>query len=122
MNAETLMEEQFFLTATNKARRWVTELKLHAEDGNALDSFLAAFEPSKLVRDKREHDEEYFGSKGKPEILSDATAPGSSLALNVGQSVTVHRDGRHLLGGKYDVEKWNSRRSNTRRPSSSLAT
>jgi len=106
--AITRMEEQFFLNATNKAIRWVTDMKEQGYLVDEINAFLSVSSITsftKLVRNKREHDDEYFGSKQKNEILSDASNPNSKLNLKVGQSVTVHRDGKILLGGTVDVHE-----------------
>ena len=101
----TVMEEQFMLNALGKALRWIGELKLLGVCVADIDAFLSVASISKLVRNKREHDDEYFGPQQKTETLSDASSPGSDLKISVGQSITVHKDGKVLLGGTVDVDE-----------------
>ena len=101
----TLMEEQFFLNAIGKALRWIGELKFQSICVQQIDFFLTVASVAKLVRNKREHDDEYFGPPKKTEVMSDASQPGSSLTVSVGQSITVHRDGKVLLGGTVDINE-----------------
>ena len=124
----TRMEEQFFLNAAVKAIEWVSDLKEQGCLVDEIDNFLST--PSigmeakkvidnpvdckkgelkktviKLVRDKREHDKEIFGSQKKEEILFNASSPGSKLKLTLGHSITEFRGGRILLGGVVDVQE-----------------
>ena len=101
----TRMEEQFFLNAIGKALRWIGELKSQGVCVQPIDSFLAVAGVAQLVRNKREHDDEYSGPQKKTEVMSDASQPGSNLTIKVGQSVTVHRNGTVLLGGTVDVSE-----------------
>ena len=99
----TRMEEQFFLNAVNKSIRWSKDLRIQGVLTSEINSFLSTSSIAKLVRNKREHDEEFFGSKQKKETLSDASDPTSNVKMLVGQSITVCRNGRILLGGTVDV-------------------
>ena len=101
----TRMEEQFFLNAINKAIRWVTDMKKEGYLVNEIDNFLSVSSVANFIRNKREYDDEYFGSKQKKEKLSDASNPNSKLKLRVGPSVTVHREGKIILGGTVDVQE-----------------
>jgi len=102
--AITRMEEQFFLNAVNKSIRWLKDLRTKNILVVEIDAFFAISSMASLVRNKREHDDEYFGTQQGEEILSDASDPESNLSISVGQSVTVHRKGRILLGGTVDVQ------------------
>jgi len=55
------------------------------------------------VRNKREHDDEYFGSQRKEEKMSELPKEEGRSQLIVGQSCTLHRGGRILLGGTVDI-------------------
>ena len=104
----TRMEEQFFLNSVNKSIRWLKDLKKQNILVSEVDIFLSV--PStpnllSLVRNKREHDDEYFGSQGKVETLSDVSNPDNKLKIYVGQSVTIHKNGRIFLGGTIDVQE-----------------
>ena len=101
----TCMEEQFFLNAVNKSIRWLKDSKSQKILVSEINTFLSTSSMAKLVRNKREHDDEFFGSKQKEETLSDASDHNSKIIMHVGQSVTVHRNGRILLGGTVDVEE-----------------
>ena len=99
-----MMEEQFFLAACNKARRWVEKLAKLVDDETPLRAFLTAIREAKVVRDKREHDDEYFGAGAKyPEEPAHDVQSTSPVQLNVGTSCTVLTDGKLLLGGIFDV-------------------
>ncbi len=57
-NSRENMEEQFFLTACEKAQRWISPLKLNTPEAA---HFSKLGESIKKVRDEREHDDERYG-------------------------------------------------------------
>ena len=98
----TRMEEHFFLVACQKATRWINKLQAQ----NILSEEIRIFKEKvsvKLVRDKREHDDEYQGTNAKDEKLSDVSNPNSELTIKVGQSITMKRNSRYYIGGTLDV-------------------
>ncbi|MBI5640415.1 MAG: hypothetical protein HZA17_08320 [Nitrospirae bacterium] len=124
----TRMEEQFFLNTSVKAIEWVSDTKEQGCLVDEIEDFLSI--PSigmeakkvidnpaecrkgelkktviKLVRNKREHDVEIFGSQKKEEIVFNTSSPGSKLKLILGHSITQFRGGRILLGGVIDVQE-----------------
>ena len=101
MHTTSRMEEQFFINAANKACRWASKLIDLEVAENEMESFVNSVD-TQFLRNKREHDEKYLGSNAKKEPLVDASAEGG-VKLSVGQSVTVVRDGKILLGGTLDV-------------------
>ncbi len=103
LNTRTI-EEHFYLVACNKARRWVTKLKPIIEDNEPIVEFLENTNNSKIVRDKREHDDEYFGTGKKyQEEPNHDVSSKSAIKMNVGTSCSVQTDGKLLLGGIFDV-------------------
>ena len=66
--------------------------------------FSEATKVSKIIRDKREHDDEYFGSgKIYEEEPSHDVEDSNEIQMNVGTSCTCEINGRLLLGGIFDV-------------------
>jgi len=101
LHTTTRMEEQFFINAANKACRWASKLIDLGVAENEMESFINSVD-TQFLRNKREHDEKYLGMNSKNEPLVDASGEGG-VQLQVGQSVTVIRKGRILLGGTLDV-------------------
>ncbi|MCH7592411.1 MAG: hypothetical protein IH989_06510 [Planctomycetes bacterium] len=101
-----MMEEHFFLVACMKAQRWLKKLKKIVDDPQPIVAFLAVIEPCHVVRNKREHDDEYFGAgkkeEGEPMHDVDSDSP---VKMTVGTSVSCQVDGKLLLGGICDVRK-----------------
>lgn len=98
------MEEHFFLVACNKARRWLKKLRSVVENEEPIAKFLAQTENASIVRNKREHDDEYFGTGRKHDEEPSHDVPSTSpVKMNVGTSCTVYTDARLLLGGILDV-------------------
>lgn len=103
-----MMEEHFFLVACNKARRWVDKLKAISEDDAPLVEFLNRTKAAQTVRNKREHDDEYFGSGGakanrpRPRYDVDCDSP---VSMVVGPACSVNSQGKLLLGGLFDVHE-----------------
>ena len=95
------MEEQFFINAAHKACRWASKLKELGGAEKEMDAFLNSVD-TQFLRNKREHDDNYLGMNSKKEPLVEAIGE-SNLKLHVGQSVTVIRNGKILLGGTLDV-------------------
>ena len=105
----TLMaEEQFFLNAVGKMHRYLTKI----QKDQHLFTFIQPARPSinefcqlvqredkLLVRNKREHDDEYLGTNQKEPEFSDVPSQGNGPEVKVSPSVTVIKDGRILLGG-----------------------
>ena len=84
-----MMEEQYFLIACMKARRWLKKLKEIVENKQPIEDFLEATKVSKIIRDKREHDDEYFGSGKKyEEEPSHDVEDSNEIQMNVGTSCT----------------------------------
>ena len=101
-NTTTRMEEYFFLNACRKAHRWLNGLNTNTPEASR---FLALETQTKQVRNNREHDEERYGVlRKRTEPLRKVTAE-TKIDLSVSSSVTVHADGRYLLGGIVDVSE-----------------
>jgi hypothetical protein len=100
------MEEHFFLVACNKARRWLDHIDRKIVTQAHLDRFNVLADSAQVVRNKREHDEEYFGASPKLEPLhADKTSGASAIRLMVGTSVTSYSRGRIILGGIVDIDE-----------------
>lgn len=107
LNSRGRMEQQFFLTACDKARRWVEPMRLTTPE---FEQFMTLEKNITRVRGIREHDEKYSGmginkkNEKQPAALKRAKSD-TPLRLNVSASVTVHEahSGRLLLGGTVDV-------------------
>lgn len=99
-----MMEEQYFLIACNKAHRWLKKLRKIIEDEQPIVEFLEITRNSCIIRHKREHDEQYFGTGKKfdEEPTHDVQSP-SPVKMTVGTSVSCYENGRLLLGGIFDV-------------------
>lgn len=126
-NSRSMMEEQFFLTACEKAQRWTNSLKLESPEA---DHFSNLGEDFKKVRDEREHDDERYGLGGKYNLsevdpqehaerghilkseerrhkyqkfrMEKADTAGG-VTIHTTMSGTIHSGGRILLGGIVDV-------------------
>ena len=105
------LEEQFFLTASEKAVRLVSTLAAQGKDESirpylptdAMRTFTRRMN-STALRNSREHDENY-GRLDKPkEELTNATNPKRpGLTLMVDSGVTILRDGDIIIGGQVSV-------------------
>lgn len=98
-----MIEEQFFLNAINKAIRWSQELKSLDCCTQEIDKFLLISSFANLVRNKREHDDEYFGPKARNEKMTELPKEENRASITVGQSITMHKNGKILLGGTVDI-------------------
>ena len=103
LHTTSKMEEQFFINSAHKACRWASKLKELGVAINEMDVFLNSVD-TQFLRNKREHDDNYLGMNSKNEPLVEAKGE-SNLKLQVGQSVTVLRNGKILLGGTLDVHE-----------------
>ena len=99
----TRMEEQFFLNAVNKSIRWANELKSLNCCVQELEIFLSISSFTNLVRNKREHDDEYFGPEKKNAKMTKLPKEENKPQIIIGQSMTMHRNGKILLGGTVDI-------------------
>ena len=99
-----MMEEHFLLVACNKARRWLEKLKTVVEDKQPILEFFEITKNSVIIRHKREHDDEYFGTgKRHDEEPNHDVQSRSPIRMNVGTSCSCYLNGRLLLGGIFDV-------------------
>ncbi len=131
-NSRARMEEQFFLTACEKAQRWIDPMKLETPEAI---QFSELGETIKNVRDEREHDDERYGLGNKFDLgevdphehakkgfVLKRPEPGKKpnprqkfrmekadtnggVTIVISMSGTVHSGGRILLGGIVDVAK-----------------
>lgn len=92
-----------FLIAINKANRWSKVVrKAVPQAGKSVDQFLAVAEPTKHVRDIREHDEEYFKGKGQRRDQLFHSMMNGQVQID---ATSTYSDGqRILLGGRACVE------------------
>lgn len=65
-NSRSRMEEQFFLTACEKAQRWIKPMKLTTKEAI---KFSALRPDINLVRNEREHDDERYGLGNQYEVV-----------------------------------------------------
>lgn len=102
-----VLEDHFFLVACIKARRWLEKLtRIAAEEKRPIDKFLVLTENAVVVRNKREHDDEYVGSGKKDQpVQMHEVETGASVKMTVGTLGTVFIDGKFLMGGIFDVRQ-----------------
>jgi len=101
-NTATRMEEYFFLNACRKAHRWLSGLNLSTPEASRFSELEADM---KQVRNNREHDEERYGLlKNRDESMRKVEAE-TKFNMTVSSSVTVHADGRYLIGGIVDLSE-----------------
>lgn len=128
-NSRSGMEEQFFLTAGEKAQRWIKPMELDTPEAKQFSELGKAIN---IVRSEREHDDERFGlgnqyepadvhehaksghvlkrpehSGGKlkqwPKFRMEKAATVGGVTSVNSMSVTVHSGGHIRLGGIVDV-------------------
>lgn len=115
------MEEQFLLTATEKARRWLRAARKSgggsADTGRRIKAFLKATSVASDMRNFREHDDEYDLGRGRnnDRVNTTVDVDGDRLQVTHQVNVTYREDsprigamadteGLHiLLGGRFDV-------------------
>jgi hypothetical protein len=107
-NGISRMEEQFFLTACQKARRWIEAMDLNTPEA---DQFSALGKRFEQIRGEREHDNDHSGL-GKKRKYKDSqevpirrmgTSEGVKASVSAGVTSTV--DGRLVLGGVVDIQE-----------------
>ena len=105
--ATAILENHFFLVACIKAQRWLRKLSdIATAEKENIATFLVLTQNAKVVRDKREHDDEYFGTgKIHEQEPMHNVQTSSSVKLRVGTSVSVFVDGKYLIGGILDVQQ-----------------
>lgn len=131
-NSRASMEEQFFLTACEKAQRWIDPMKLATPEATR---FSGLGEAVKKVRDEREHDDERYGLGNKFDLSEvdphehaemgfvlkrpksgkkpnpsqkfrmETADTGGGVTIVSSMSLTIHSGGRILLGGIVDVAR-----------------
>lgn len=93
-----------FLVALNKIARWGHEMKEAAPNGRMpVDAFLEAFAPGKVVRNIREHDDEYLTGGGRRRDQLFATAMDGLVRIDATSTLVL--EGEILLGGRLSVQK-----------------
>ena len=120
-NNPARMEEHFFLTACEKAQRWIAPLNLEIAEAIR---FSELGEAAKNIRDEREHDDEryglgnqfdrmvdpgehakrgFIGSKSGRKMRMEKAVTDGPVSIYATASVTVHSGGSIRLGGTVDV-------------------
>jgi len=98
------VEQYFFVIAVNKAREWLNEASnLVPEIRAAATTFEAKTPFAKEVRNMREHEIDYFKSKGHAqENFVRSVGPSGAIAADASSSIVD--EGAYLIGGRLNVQ------------------
>lgn len=104
MHGRFQYKSALFLVALNKVNRWARELQKHdPEKITGTQQFLKSFEKGKVLRDMREHDDQYMDGRGRKQDQFVYTIEDGWVSLDATSTVVI--GGEILLGGRVSVQQ-----------------